>query len=158
MSAILFMNFIFLFVIGFNLYRRKKNLIQAEMPKTAWYGGALLFLLGLMTWFCKDQSVLGLVTVFLAVGTFLSTFLAMGINHKGVNCFMGTNWFIQFIPYQKVKGMKLIYTEGQIQLQVEAYGDFVTLSFDTSKKELFNNLLLNNCKESKLSRTYLNVR
>ncbi|WP_158589202.1 hypothetical protein [Atopobacter sp. AH10] len=55
---------------------------------------------------------------------------------------MKTNCFIQFIPYQKVKVMKLIHAKDQIKLQVEAYGDFVTLSFDTSKKELLNNLLL----------------
>ncbi|MDO5018161.1 MAG: hypothetical protein Q4E02_02560 [Lagierella massiliensis] len=114
-------NIFFLSVTIYNLIKRKQNLFKALVPKSSIIVAIIFLIIGLIIWFLKDKSIIGLITVINAVIFFISFFSAIGINEKYFNCFMANSIVILSVPYDQVVKIIISKKNNKIYLKIKAF-------------------------------------
>lgn len=120
-----FINLVFSLVIIFNFTKRKENLFRAEIPKISITSAIILLVIGLVIWFSIDKSMLGFISLLVAVICFLSFFIGIGISEENFNSFIANSIGIKSIPVDEIKSIDIKIGD-RIEVKFKAYGqDFI---------------------------------
>lgn len=140
-----FILFLFLINIFYNFSLKSKNLVSVKLERK------LLFILTIftlivffMTFKFSSKSILDFILAFSSLVLLFSIISSPGIRPDGFNLFMGFTTLIKFLPFDRIKNIKINYSDyKKIILSLYAFSNSYKLTFDVKDKNKIENLIEN---------------
>ena len=144
----IFINIVFILVMIFNISKRKQNILNANIPTVSILAALILSIVGLLIWYSKDNTILGIVTLMNAVLFFLSFYIAIGISDRYFNSFMARSIVILSVPFDQAKNIMVKKNKKRIKLIIKAHGHDFLQEYDLSLEDEIISFLYNNFMNS----------
>lgn len=138
---------LFIFIINsiYNFNLRGKNLVSVKLERK------FLFILAIFTlvvfsmpFKLSSKSILDFILAFSSLVLLFSIISSPGIRQHGFNVFMGSTTLIKFLPFDKIKNIKInYYDDKKIILSLDAFSNSHKLTFDVKDKNKIENLIAN---------------
>ncbi|WP_297393287.1 hypothetical protein [uncultured Peptoniphilus sp.] len=138
---------LFIFIINsiYNFNLRRKNLVSVKLERK------FLFILAIFTLVVfampfkfSSKSILDFILAFSSLVLLFSIISSPGIRQNGFNIFMGSTTLIKFLPFDKIKNIKINYSDDKkIILSLDAFSNSHKLTFDVKDKNKIENLIAN---------------
>lgn len=138
---------LFIFIINsiYNFNLRRKNLVSVKLERK------FLFILAIFTLIVfsvpfkfSSKSILDFILAFSSLVLLFSIISSPGIRQNGFNVFIGSTTLIKFIPFDKIKNIKInYYDDKKIILSLDAFSNSHKLTFDVKDKNKIENLIAN---------------
>lgn len=97
-----------------------------------------------MTFKFSSKSILDFILAFSSLVLLFSIISSPGIRDDGFNIFMGSTTLIKFTPFDKIKNIKINYSDDKkIILSLDAFSNSYKLTFNVKDKNKIENLIAN---------------
>ena len=131
--------------IFYNFSLKRNNLVSVKLERK------LLFILAIftlivffMTYRFSSRSFLDFLLAFSSLVLLFSIISSPGIRADGFNIFMGSTTLIKFLPFDKIKNIKINYSDDKkIILSLYAFSNSYKLTFNLKDKNKIENLIAN---------------
>lgn len=140
-----FIFILFLINIFYNFSLKRKNIISVKFERKFLFILAIFTLIVFfMTFKLSSKSILDFILAFSSLVLLFSIISSPGIRADGFNIFMGSTTIIKFLPFDRIKKIKIKYSDDKkIILSLDVFSNSYKLTFDVKDKNKIENLIAN---------------
>lgn len=140
-----FIFILFLINIFYNFSLKRKNIISVKFERKFLFILAIFTLIVFfMTFKLSSKSILDFILTFSSLVLLFSIISSPGIRADGFNIFMGSTTIIKFLPFDRIKKIKIKYSDDKkIILSLDVFSNSYKLTFDVKDKNKIENLIAN---------------
>lgn len=138
-----FIFILFLINIFYNFSLKRKNIISVKFERKFLFILAIFTLIVFfMTFKLSSKSILDFILAFSSLVLLFSIISSPGIRADGFNIFMGSTTIIKFLPFDRIKKIKIKYSDDKkIILSLDVFSNSYKLTFDVKDKNKIENLI-----------------
>lgn len=140
-----FIFILFLINIFYTFSLKRKNIISVKFERKFLFILAIFTLIVFfMTFKLSSKSILDFILAFSSLVLLFSIISSPGIRADGFNIFMGSTTIIKFLPFDRIKKIKIKYSDDKkIILSLDVFSNSYKLTFDVKDKNKIENLIAN---------------